>query len=73
VRLSPNLIDAPWQVLIDEAIHEKARTVESIRSWAAGQLKQEALRFLDHKDIERHYHQVDKDSDNFGRVIGPFR
>ena len=66
-------IDAALRAVIDEAIQKKAKTVEIIPGKGSGQLKKRVLRFLDQKDIKAKYHRVEKDSNNFGRVIVHFR
>jgi DNA-nicking Smr family endonuclease len=66
-------IDAALRAVIGEAVQKKAKTVEIIPGKGSGQLKKRVLRFLDQKDIKRQYHRVEKDSNNFGRVIVHFR
>jgi DNA-nicking Smr family endonuclease len=68
-----NQIDAALRAVIDEAVRKKAKTVEIIPGKGSGQLKKRVLRFLDQKDVKRQYHRVEKDSNNFGRVIVHFR
>jgi DNA-nicking Smr family endonuclease len=66
-------IDAALRTVIEEAVQKKAKTVEIIPGKGSGQLKKRVLRFLDQKDVKRQYHRVEKDSNNFGRVIVHFR
>jgi DNA-nicking Smr family endonuclease len=66
-------IDAALRAVIDEAVQKKAKTVEIIAGKGSGQLKKRVLRFLDQKDVKAKYHRVEKDSNNFGRVIVHFR
>jgi DNA-nicking Smr family endonuclease len=66
-------IDAALRGVIDEAVQKKAKTVEIIPGKGSGQLKKRVLRFLDQKDVKAKYHRVEKDSDNFGRIIVHFR
>jgi DNA-nicking Smr family endonuclease len=66
-------IDVALRTVIDEAVQKKAKTVEIIPGKGSGQLKKRVLRFLDQKDVKAQYHRVEKDSDNFGRVIVHFR
>ena len=66
-------IDAALRGIIDEAVQKKAKTVEIIPGKGSGQLKKRVLRFLDQKEIKALYHRVEKDSDNFGRVVVHFR
>ena len=66
-------IDAALRAVIDEAVQKKAKTVEIIPGKGSGQLKKRVLRFLDQKDVKAKYHRVEKDSNNFGRVIVHFR
>ncbi|HVT63551.1 MAG TPA: Smr/MutS family protein [Mycobacteriales bacterium] len=66
-------IDRALQQVIDDAVAKKAKLVEIIPGKGSGQLKKHVLRFLDRKDIKALYHRVEKDSDNFGRVLVHFR
>jgi DNA-nicking Smr family endonuclease len=66
-------IDRALRQIIDEAVSEKAKTVEIIPGKGSGQLKKHVLRFLDQKEIKTLYHRVEKDSDNFGRIFVHFR
>jgi DNA-nicking Smr family endonuclease len=66
-------IDRALSAVMDEAVQKKAKTVEIIPGKGSGQLKKRVLRFLDQKDVKAKYHRVEKDSDNFGRVIVHFR
>ena len=66
-------IDAALRTVIEEAVQKKAKTVEIIPGKGSGQLKKRVLRFLDQKDVKAKYHRVEKDSNNFGRVIVHFR
>ena len=66
-------IDRALRNIIDEAIRKKAPLVEIIPGKGSGQLKKRVLRFLDQKDIKALYHRVEKDSDNFGRILVHFR
>jgi DNA-nicking Smr family endonuclease len=68
-----NEIDAALRAIIDEAVQKKAKTVEIIPGKGSGQLKKRVMRFLDQKDVKKQYHRVEKDSNNFGRVIVHFR
>jgi DNA-nicking Smr family endonuclease len=66
-------IDRALRDLIDEAVAKKARLVEIVPGKGSGQLKKRVLRFLDQKEVKALYHRVEKDSDNFGRVVVHFR
>ena len=66
-------IDRALRSIIDEAVAKKAPLVEIIPGKGSGQLKKRVLRFLDQKEIKALYHRVEKDSDNFGRVLVHFR
>lgn len=66
-------IDRALRGIIDEAVRKKAPLVEIIPGKGSGQLKKRVLRFLDQKDVRQHYHRVEKDSKNFGRVFVHFR
>lgn len=66
-------IDRALQGVIDEAVRTHATVVEIIPGKGSGQLKKHVLRFLDRKDVKALYHRVEKDSDNFGRVLVHFR
>jgi DNA-nicking Smr family endonuclease len=66
-------IDEALRAILDEAVQKKAKTVEIIPGKGSGQLKKRVLRFLDQKEIKALYHRVEKDSDNFGRVLVHFR
>ena len=66
-------IDRALRAVIDEAVAKKAPLVEIIPGKGSGQLKKRVLRFLDQKEIKALYSRVEKDSDNFGRVLVHFR
>jgi DNA-nicking Smr family endonuclease len=66
-------IDRALRQIIDEAVAKKAPLVEIIPGKGSGQLKKHVLRFLDQKEIKALYHRVEKDSDNFGRILVHFR
>ena len=66
-------IDRALREIIAEAEAKKAPLVEIIPGKGSGQLKKRVLRFLDQKDVKAKYHRVEKDSNNFGRVIVHFR
>ncbi len=66
-------IDRALRASIDEAVAKKAPLLEIIPGKGSGQLKKRVLRFLDRKDIKPLYHRVEKDADNFGRVLVHFR
>ena len=58
---------------IQEAIECRASALEIIPGKGSGQLKKKVLRFLDQKHIKALYHRVQKDSQNFGKIIVHFR
>jgi DNA-nicking Smr family endonuclease len=66
-------IDRALREIIDEAVAKKAPLVEIIPGKGSGQLKKRVLRFLDQKEIKALYHRVEKDSNNFGRILVHFR
>ena len=66
-------IDRALQDIIDEAVRIKAKTVEIIPGKGSGALKKHVLRWLDQKDVKALYQRVEKDSDNFGRVLVHFK
>ena len=66
-------IDRALREVIDEAVRIKASEIEIIPGKGSGQLKKRVLRYLDQKDVRPLYHRVEKDRDNFGRVIVYFR
>lgn len=66
-------VDRALRAVINEAVATKAPLVEIIPGKGSGALKKHVLRFLDQKEIKALYHRVEKDSDNFGRVLVHFR
>ncbi len=66
-------IERALQSIMHEAVRTKASVVEIIPGKGSGQLKKRVLRFLDHKDVKALYDRVEKDADNFGRVVVHFR
>jgi DNA-nicking Smr family endonuclease len=66
-------IDRALRGIIDEAVQKKATLVEIIPGKGSGALKKKVLRFLDQKEIKQLYHRVEKDGDNWGRLVVHFR
>ncbi|MEX0742214.1 MAG: Smr/MutS family protein [Phycisphaeraceae bacterium] len=66
-------IDNALRDIIDEAIEKKIKLVEIIPGKGSGQLKKKVLRFLQQPQVKKHYHRIDKDSKNFGRLFVHFR
>jgi len=66
-------IDEALQDIIDEAVRKKIKQVEIIPGKGSGQLKKRVLRFLEQKEIKQHYHRIQKDSKNFGRLFIYFK
>jgi DNA-nicking Smr family endonuclease len=66
-------IDRALTAIMEEAVRTRASVVEIIPGKGSGQLKKRVLRFLDQKDVRVLYDRVEKDSDNFGRVVVHFR
>ncbi len=66
-------IDDALNDVIQEAIDKKIKLVEIIPGKGSGQLKKKVLRFLEQKHIKQHYHRIEKDSKNFGRLFVHFR
>ncbi|HEV3212982.1 MAG TPA: Smr/MutS family protein [Acidimicrobiales bacterium] len=65
-------IERALRSVMEEAVRTKASVVEIIPGKGSGQLKKRVLRFLDQKDVKALYHRVEKDADNFGRVVVHF-
>lgn len=59
--------------IIEEAIEKRAAEVEIIPGKGSGALKKTVIRFLDRPEIKSHYHRVEKDGDNWGRLFVHFR
>lgn len=59
--------------IIEEAVQKRASEVEIIPGKGSGALKKAVIRFLDRPDIRSHYHRVEKDGDNWGRLFVHFR
>lgn len=68
-----NAIDRELNNIIEEAIEKKIKLVEIIPGKGSGQLKKKVLRFLQKPHIKEHYHRIEKDSKNFGRLFVHFR
>lgn len=68
-----NAIDRELNNIIDEAIEKKIKLVEIIPGKGSGQLKKKVLRFLQQPHVKQHYHRIEKDSKNFGRLFVHFR
>lgn len=66
-------IDHALNEIIQDALKHKIKTVEIIPGKGSGQLKKRVLRFLDQKEIKQHYHRIEKDSKNFGRLFVHFK
>jgi DNA-nicking Smr family endonuclease len=66
-------IDRALSAVMEEAVRKKASVVEIIPGKGSGQLKKRVLRFLDQEDVRVLYDRVEKDSNNFGRVVVHFR
>ncbi len=66
-------IDRALQEAMDDAQERKASELEIICGKGSGQLKKRVLRFLDRKDIKQHYHRINKDPNNSGRIFVYFR
>ncbi|MCH8556781.1 MAG: Smr/MutS family protein [Balneolia bacterium] len=66
-------IDDALNDVIEEALEKKIKLVEIIPGKGSGQLKKRVLRFLEQKHIKQHYHRIEKDSKNFGRLFVHFR
>ena len=67
------LIDKALNDIIEEAIDKRIKEVEIIPGKGSGQLKKKVLRFLDKPEIKKLYHRIDKDRDNFGRILVYFK
>lgn len=68
-----HMIETELNRIINEAVDKKIAIVEIIPGKGSGQLKKTVLRFLNHPDIKKLYHRMDKDSVNFGRLFVRFR
>ena len=66
-------IDSALDNIIEEAISKKIKIVEIISGKGSGQLKKKVIRFLEQPHIKKHYHRLDKDSKNFGRLFVHFK
>lgn len=66
-------IDEELERIIQEAVSKKISLVEIIPGKGSGQLKKKVIRFLDQPHIKKLYHQVKKDSKNFGRIFVHFK
>ena len=66
-------IESELHRIIHEAVDKKIKLVEIIPGKGSGQLKKTVLRFLNRPDIKKLYHRIDKDSQNFGRLIVRFK
>jgi hypothetical protein len=64
-------IESAPHAVIDDGIAKKSPLVEIIPGKGSGQLKKRVPQSLPQKEIKAH--QVEKDSDNFGRVFVHFR
>ena len=59
--------------VMQEAVEKRIKIVEIIPGKGSGQLKKRVIRFLDQKHIRNHYHRIEKDDKNFGRIFVHFR
>ena len=66
-------IDRALRAIINEAVTTRAPLVEIIPGKGSDALIKRVLRFLEQKEIKSQYHQVEKDSNNFGRIFVHFR
>lgn len=66
-------MDAALEQIIQDAIDNRITLVEIIPGKGSGQLKKKVLRFLEQPNIKPHYHRIEKDSKNFGRLFVHFR
>lgn len=66
-------IESELNRIIQEAVDNRIKTIEIIPGKGSGQLKKTVLRFLNRPEIKKHYHRIDKDSKNFGRLFVYFK
>lgn len=66
-------IESALNQLIEDAVNQKIKTIEIIPGKGSGQLKKRVIRFLQQKHIKQHYHRIEKDSKNFGRLFVHFK
>lgn len=66
-------IDQALTQVIEDAVEKRIELVEIIPGKGSGQLKKKVLRFLNQPHIKKHYHRIDKDSKNFGRLFVRFK
>lgn len=66
-------IDIELNRVIEEAVSKKIDLVEIIPGKGSGQLKKRVLRFLEEPRIKKLYHRIEKDDNNFGRILVHFR
>ncbi len=66
-------IETALNQIIEDAVNQKIKTIEIIPGKGSGQLKKRVIRFLQQKHIKQHYHRIEKDSKNFGRLFVHFK
>jgi DNA-nicking Smr family endonuclease len=66
-------IERALRSVMEEAVRTRATCIEIIPGKGSGQLKKRVLRFLQQKDVRALYDRIEKDSDNFGRILVHFR
>ncbi len=66
-------MDVALEQIIQDAIDKRITLVEIIPGKGSGQLKKKVLRFLEQPNIKLHYHRIEKDSKNFGRLFVHFK
>jgi len=66
-------IETALNQIIEDAVNQKIKTIEIIPGKGSGQLKKRVIRFLQLKHIKQHYHRIEKDSKNFGRLFVHFK
>ena len=66
-------IETALNQIIKDAVNQKIKTIEIIPGKGSGQLKKRVIRFLQQKHIKQHYHRIEKDSKNFGRLFVHFK
>ena len=66
-------VDQALRNIFEEAMRKRVRAIEIIPGKGGGQLRQRVLKWLRQPDIKQHYHRLEIDSKNHGRLFVHFR
>jgi dsDNA-specific endonuclease/ATPase MutS2 len=66
-------IDRALQNAFEDAINKKIREIEIIPGKGSGQLRKKVTRFLQQPHIKQHFHRIENNSKNFGRLFVYFK